>query len=106
MTVTVASFRTRFPEFGTSSVTSDEMIQTCLDEAADRTPESVWGSGVKRDAGIRYLAAHLLAMSPQARELKLSTPDGNSAYLPERRRLQYEVASGFRVTGDTTGIDV
>lgn len=106
MAVTVASFRARFPEFGSSDVTPDAVIQTCLDEAEDRTPEDIWGTGVKRDAGVRYLTAHLLAMSPQGRQLKLSTPDGNSAYLPERRRLQGEVASGFRVTGDTSGIEV
>lgn len=103
MTVTVAQIRVRFPEFEDSSVTPDALIEMLIDEAESRTPSSIWGD--KEDAGVRYLTAHLLALSPQARELKLSTPDGNSNYLPERKRLEAIVASGFRIATPTTGIE-
>jgi hypothetical protein len=99
MTVTVASFRAEFPEFGSADVTPTVLVQAKLDAALLRTPSDVWGD--LQDDGVKYLAAHLLALSPQAREMKLSTPDAKSPY--GFQRLEYEsiVASGFRVTGVT-----
>lgn len=104
MSVTVATFRAEFPEFGDYDVTPDALIQAKLTAAFLRTPLDIWGD--LQDDGVKYLAAHLLALSPQARELKMSTLDGNSVY--KSTRLEYEgmVASGFRVTGDTSGIVV
>lgn len=102
MTVSVSDIRTRFPEFDNSAITSDALITMLIDEAETRTPATIWGS--KQDAGIRYLTAHLLALSPQARELKLATADGSTPYLAERQRLERIVSSGFRTTGDTSGL--
>jgi hypothetical protein len=97
VTVTVASLVSEFPEFARATVA---MIQAKIDEAELRTPERIWGAKV--DLGVKYLAAHLLAMSPFGRELKLANDDGRTIYGDERTRLERIVSSGFRVTGVTS----
>lgn len=94
MSVTRASFLVRFAEFTNAD---DALVDAVIAEAAARTPERTWGA--KADAGVMYLAAHLLACSPYAAQLKLTAKDGTTWYGRERTRLEGIVGSGFRVTG-------
>lgn len=93
MPLTVAQFQARFPEFVSAP---EALIQVCLDEAYQRTPEHIWRELM--DPGAAYLAAHLLSLRPQARPMTVSA-DGTTQYLPERRRMMMVVTSGHRVVG-------
>lgn len=97
MTITAAAFLAEFPEFdldGTNLV----VVQAKIDAAYLRTNATVWGD--MRDEGAKYLAAHLCAISPFARELKLTDTSGETMYLAQRRAMEGAVVSGFRVTGE------
>jgi len=93
--ITVADFRARFPEFAPGP--DDATVQAALDAAYLRTPSDVWG--VKQDDGAAYLAAHLLALAPQARDMRIGKDARITLYMDERDRMARTVASGFRVTG-------
>jgi hypothetical protein len=92
--VTLSEFRVRFPEF---SRLADPLVEDCLAEATRQTPEKVWGE--KQVDGIKWLAAHLAALSPSSRDLKMVGKDGDSMYLTRRRQLESVVASGWRISG-------
>jgi hypothetical protein len=98
MTVTVASFLAEFEEFDPGDSSRDVLVQAKIDAASLRTNAEVWGD--MRDEGIKHLAAHLLALSPYARELKLANNDGETIYLAQRRAMEMAVVSGYRVTGE------
>jgi len=97
MPVLAADFTTggRFPEF---SGAPESLVLACIAEAESRTPADVWGE--KRDQGVQFLAAHLLAMSPNAKDMRLKADPSQTIYLMERKRLARTVASGWRVTGE------
>ena len=95
MTVTYASFIVEFPEFARADY--ETVVTARLATATLQTPDDVWGT--LRDDGIKWLAADLIARSPQGRELRLVNRENDSIYSVERRRLEGIVASGFRVTG-------
>lgn len=57
--ITVAMFRTRFPEF-TTLVAADARVQQALDDATLSLNPNAWGK--KYDLGQAYLAAHLLSI--------------------------------------------
>lgn len=97
MTISYADFLVEFAEF---SNTAEALVQAKLDEAYRRTPARVWGD--LEDDGAKYLAAHLLACSPFAAELKLVGKDRSTIYGDERHRLERIVSSGFRVTDGGT----
>jgi len=101
MTVTAASLIAEFPEFDLDG-SNTAIIQAKIDAATLRTDATVWGT--MRDEGIKYLAAHLLALSPFARELKLANDNGETIYGKMRRDMEMVVASGFRVTGITEDV--
>ena len=92
--MTPAEFRALFPEF---TGASDALIQSRLTWAEDRTPADVWGD--KRDQGIAWLAAHFLALLPEAKDMRKGEAPGETSYGRERKRLARSVASGFRVAG-------
>ncbi len=93
MSVTIASFKVRFPEFAN---TDPALVQAVIDEAAAETPARTWRH--KADQGVLQLAAHKLAISPSGQDARLST-DGRSTYLQERERLERQIAyRGPRVT--------
>lgn len=83
----------RFPEFADAP---KGLVKLVLAEASGRTDENVWGD--RYQSGVLYLAAHLLAINPSSRNMaKCCTPDGQSSYSRERKRMACAVASGFRV---------
>lgn len=100
MPVSAADFTTggRFPEF---ALAPPSTVAACIAEAEARTPAEVWGS--LRDQGVLYLAAHLLAMSPNAVDMRLKSDPTDSIYMVQRRKLSRAIASGFRVVGDNGG---
>lgn len=97
MPVLASDFTTggRFPEF---SGAPEALVLRCIAEAESRTPSVVWGE--KRDQGVGLLAAHLLAMSPNAKDMRLKGDPSMSIYLAERKRIARTVVSGWRVTGE------
>lgn len=97
MTITLASFLAEFPEFDPEDGSRDDLVQAKIDAAYLRTNAAVWGD--MRDEGAKYLAAHMLALSPFARELKLADTSGETMYLAQRHAMERAVVSGFRVTG-------
>lgn len=97
MTVSVAAFLAEFAEFDPEDGSANVLVQAKLDAAYLRTNAAVWGD--MRDEGAKYLAAHLLALSPYARQLKLVSSNGETSYLMQRRAMEMAVVSGYRVTG-------
>ncbi len=91
--VTLAEWRARFPEF---SAASDTLCQACIDEAHTRVSVKVW-SPVQRIAGIKYLAAHLVATNPSGEFARLDEAEGSTQYSQEFDRLKRTVAAGFRI---------
>ena len=61
MTVTVAQFKTRFPEFETAVGTT---VQMFLDDAVVMLNETYWG--VKYDLGLSYYTAHHLLLASKS----------------------------------------
>lgn len=57
MSITLADFRTRFPEFDT---VADERVELFIEDAELTLNESHWGA--KYNLGLYYLTAHLLAV--------------------------------------------
>ena len=92
MAVTVESFRDRFPEFKTASI---ESTKAALADARLQVDAAVYGK--KTDLGVKYTAAHLLALSPFGRQAKMVTKLGTTTYQTHRDDLIAQVASGFRV---------
>lgn len=99
MALTLIDFRVRFPEYEN---TPDALVQVNLDQAYRRTPANVWGCFL--DDGAAWLAAHLLALSPMARDMRLVQADGTTLYKRNRDRLAQIVASGNRVAGLPPGL--
>lgn len=92
MPVSLSEFRERFPEFDRAS---DTLVVGRIAEAERRTPADVWGA--LEDDGIAYLAAHLLSLLPQSRDMRVEGFE--DLYSTNRRRLARAVVGGFRVVG-------
>lgn len=91
----VTPFRGRFPEF---DLVPEGMITAAIEDAMAETDASVWLPG-HYESGVRYLAAHKLALSPYGMTAKLATKDGDTTYLQHRKALESGNCIGFRVTG-------
>lgn len=94
MALSLSEFRTLYPEFDGAP---DAIVQGCLDYAEARTPVDIWGDLEPEGHGL--LAAHLICMRPEGRDMRL---EGGleTIYSKQRAHLNRVVASGFRVTGD------
>lgn len=94
MTVTVESFRDTFSEYRS---TDDAEIQAKLTIAQARVGD-VWG--VKADAGVLYLTAHLLALAPAGQNAKLKPENAaKTVYGTEYKTMLREVTFGLRTAG-------
>ena len=96
MALTLSTFRARHPEY---TGTPDSTVQAALDDALVRTPVEIWGA--LQDQGQAALAAHLLALTPQGRDMRVGKDKMETLYGKERQRLVRLVSSGGRVTGVT-----
>ena len=94
--VTPTEFKAAFPEFDRAA---DSLVDNRLEQAEFRTSLDVWGD-LQVD-GIMWLAAHLLALSPQGREMRIDPNKPETLYDMERKRLERIVASGWRVADST-----
>ncbi len=92
MAVTVEIFLESFPEFKTAKI---ETIKAKIADAVLQVDAKVWEA--KTDLGVKYTAAHLLALSPFGRQAKLVSKDGSTTYGKHLDDLIMQVASGFRV---------
>jgi hypothetical protein len=90
--MTPAQFRAVVPAFARAS---DALIADKLAMAERRTPVGILGE--LQEDGVKYLAAHLLALEPGARDLVKGEKVGESTYGRERKTLEAIVSSGHRV---------
>lgn len=87
-TTTAAIIKAEFPEF---DELTDAYIDAKIADATGRVGAEAWGA--LADQAIKYLACHLLAMSPLGEQSKLELKSGPDAgvqvttYLLEYRRL-------------------
>lgn len=75
MAVTVADIKASFPELVSAK---DPLITVKLGEAQSRVDYSVFGAS--GDMAVKYLTAHLLAISPFGSSARLANKDGSSTY--------------------------
>ena len=92
MAVERRDFLARFPEFEPAS---KGMIDEAIAEAARNVVGGVWRE--KNDDGVRWLAAHLLAISPFGQQARLISKDGSTTYGKRFAELVRSVTPGFRV---------
>lgn len=92
MAVERRDFLARFPEFEPAPVS---MIDSAIGEATRNVDSEVWGD--KTDDGVRWKAAHLLAISPFGQQARLMSKDGSTTYGKHFAKLARSVTPGFRV---------
>lgn len=92
MNVMIEDFLHRFPEF--KALTKD-YIEVVLDEAREEIDREVWGKHYR--AGVLFLAADKIALSPVGEPARLQTDDGVTTYRREFERLRQIVSAGFLV---------
>lgn len=92
----IAQFRAEFPEL---ALAPDALIQRKLDAAATRCRAQTWGR--LQEQGVLYLAADLLARSPEARRMRMD------AAIAEQFRKEYEglAAAVACCAGKSRGFD-
>jgi hypothetical protein len=92
----IAMFRARFPEFGTSSTdgTPDALVQLAIDAAAELADEDTCGD--QHTQLVLHEAADQLARSPAARDMKLVVK-GETLYGAHALRLRRICAIGRRL---------
>lgn len=83
--MTLASFRSRYPEFRTAD---DVLVQAVLDEAFLRVDVSVFGN--KGDIAHGLMAAHLLLNAPYGRSQRLESGAEDDRYMVELDRLKVQ----------------
>lgn len=92
MTVEARDFLARFPEFEPAP---PAMIGAAIAEAKRGVDADVWRE--KTDDGVRWLAAHLLAISPFGQQARLVSKEGSSTYGEHHKMLVKSVTPGYRV---------
>jgi len=71
------------------------MVREAIAEATLEVDAEVWGD--KTDTGVRWLAAHKLAITPWGQQARMVSKDGSTTYGKEHARLMRSVTPGFRV---------
>jgi hypothetical protein len=92
LVLSVRKFKNRFPEFKETDATQ---VQRALEDSQDTVDATVWGS--RREQGIAYQAAHLLAMAPLGEQAKLKLESRGTIYGQRFAMLQRIVAGTPRV---------
>lgn len=93
MAVSLATFRTRYPEF---SRAPDELVERKLEDAEQIVDRDIYGDE-KADVAVLTYAAHLVASSPYGQHARLATRDGRSVYLRNYEKLSRTVGLGVMV---------
>ena len=100
-TVTPAQIALEFPEFDEIVAGDVVKVQAKIDDAARRLSEEQWGTLF--NDGVKYLACHLIALSPFGEQSKLELKSGPEAgtmtttYFLEYKRMMRSIAAGCRV---------
>ena len=89
MTLSVASFKVRFPEF---AQTPTALIETALADAYRNCDERVYGEKLDQAAG--FYAADQIATSPFGMQARLETDDSVTTYWVQYERLARSCAGG------------
>ena len=92
MSILTQDFLLRFPEF--QNLTQDH-IEMILDEAKSELSETLWDKQYR--AGVLFLTADKLALSPLGEAARIVPGDGMTTYRQEFERLQKIVSSGCLV---------
>ena len=92
MAVDAAQMQAEFPEFADIPV---DDITAKIADAVLFVNTTTWGEFT--DLGVKYMAAHLLAISPFGEIAKLDAKDGSTVYLRTFNMKKVAVASGCRV---------
>ena len=92
MSILAQDFLLRFPEF--QSLTQD-YIELILDESKAELSEAVWGKQYR--AGVLFLTADKLALSPMGEPARLAPGDGMTTYRQEFERLRKIISMGCLV---------
>jgi hypothetical protein len=92
-TMTLANFRTRYPEFRTAS---DAFVQAYLDDAAKMV--STYALGDAYDVGHGLACAHLIAISPAGKNARMTNDDGSTQYGNTLKNLALERVAGISLT--------
>lgn len=99
MSLTLAAFIVRFPEFTAADA---GLVQAKLDEADRQIDRTVWDdpglAHLLGDDGQGYLAAHLLALSPFGNAAAMVAKDGSTTFEKHYKRLQIAATCGLRNT--------
>lgn len=94
MAVTPTNLGEHFPEFASVVANDPAFVTKKIEEATRRVSAEIWDPHGLTDDGIRYLTAHLIAMSPLGEQAKLDPKDGLTTYEREYQRLVRVVATG------------
>ncbi len=103
MTVALADIYASFPELDLSvddvpNTDQDALVNAKLAEATAQVDTSIFQSSTNADSAIKYLTAHLIALSPAGLNMKLAklgTQD--TVYWPTYQRLARAASFGYRV---------
>lgn len=96
MALTLKDFLKSFPEFDEVSHDERDLVLAKLAEAESLIDRSVYASNA--DTAVKYMAAHLIAISPCGQSAGLSGEHGTSAYRPLLKHLKRTAAAvGVRV---------
>lgn len=87
-----ADIKASFPELVSAG---DPLITAKLAEAITQVDYSVYTPAAAGDMAVRYLTAHLLALSPFGNSARLANKDGSSTYETMYLRLQRQAACGI-----------
>jgi Protein of unknown function (DUF4054) len=91
--MTVEEFRARFAEFRTAG---DPLVESVLAEATRRVAPEVYGE-LTNDA-VGYLAAHLLAISPFGKNMRLEDDKSETTFWSEYIAIRKQVVVTTFVT--------
>lgn len=92
--VTLPQFLTHFPEF---TDTPTDLKLAKLAEAERTTPGTLYPTDLVRQDVVMYLAARLLALSPEAVCMRLSGDSTVTVYDARWNELRQSATAGYRV---------
>ena len=102
MAVTKDDVYESFPEFDLSvdseaNADQDSLVDAKIAEAETQIARSKYPSDEQADVSVKYLTAHLLALSPAAQNLRLVRKDGSTLYWLQYERLARRAGLGLIV---------
>ncbi len=97
MAVSIDDVKASFPEFDLGTDPQNALITAKLAEAAAQVDASLFQNSVNADSAVKYLCAHLLALSPAGINARLAKIGDSTIYYSTYQRLIRAAAAGYRV---------